>query len=321
MKLRQILIAAAVLLAAACSAERSHTKETPKDKAPSLPVCSENSGLPCLEPTTGERLEGGKVVPEGKYPSTPWIGNCTAELVGERVLLSAAHCMKNGNTVSFSRGSTRYRAVCTHHPLYRSNATADFAACLVDKPVVGGDYEVVNTDGSKLAIGVQLTLTGYGCQKWGGPIDGKLREGKAPITALPKGNSYDLVTKGKVALCSGDSGGPAYLEEEDGNRVLVGVNSRRAVGAMESMMPAWHLAQSFLRDWADKANVRVCGLHDDAKGCRHGGGMPPQNTFELKSDILTVVAKLNPGKESYFVRAKALFSEAMAKVGIPGFEQ
>lgn len=238
------------------------------------PVCSSSSGLPCFDVATGERLIGGTVADPAKWPNSVWIGNCSATVVGERVVASAAHCMRNGATISFSKGASRYRAKCTHHPEYRRNSTADWALCVTDSVVEGGQYEILNTDPGAVAIGTVLTNSGYGCQKWGGKLDGKFRVGEVPVTRLPSGSNYDIVTRGNVALCSGDSGGASFLVSGE-DRKVVAVNSRSNT-TTTSYMPAWHAAtaQAWGKSLALAAGVKICGYHQDAVGCRKAAPQP-----------------------------------------------
>lgn len=202
---------------------------------------------------------------------------CTCTVVGEKVLLIAAHCVGNGGTAKFKVGGANYTSKCSHHPEYRGNSTADWAICAVERKVEGVPYENVNTDESRYRVGDELTLTGYGCVKpgGGGGNDGIYRVGLATIQKLPSGKNYDISTKGGAALCFGDSGGPVF-KLEGTKRYIVGVNSRGDISKW-SYLPAVALptAQNFFRGWADKNSVRICGIHPDAQGCRDGGGPPP----------------------------------------------
>jgi hypothetical protein len=221
-----------------------------------------------------EVLIGGVIADPNEFKASPWVGNCTSALVGERVLFTAAHCVSNGGTKSFSIGATRYNAKCAHHPEYKGNSTADFAVCLVDKKVEGDvPFEVV-ASAIDYKVGDNFLLSGYGCLKWGGGLDGKYRIGRAKITKLPSGKNYDTVTQGDVALCSGDSGGPAWFVYPDGSRKLVGVNSRSNTTTTSYLSShATATAQSFYKSWASSNGVKICGIHSDAVGCR--GAKPP----------------------------------------------
>jgi secreted trypsin-like serine protease len=53
--------------------------------------------------------------------------------------------------------------------------------------------------------------------------DGKLRQGKAPISSVQE--TEVRLDETKAGTCSGDSGGPAYIEK-DGVNYLFGITSR-----------------------------------------------------------------------------------------------
>lgn len=226
----------------------------------------------CLTSFADLRLIGGTPADPKVWPSSVYASmsgaRCSATVVGDRVLLIASHCVSNGGTASFSVGPNSYKSVCTHHPEYRGNSTADWTLCLVDRPVVGAAHELLNLDPSRVKVGDTLTLTGYGCIRpgGGGGNDGTFRVGTAPVRSLPSGRNYDIVTRGKAALCYGDSGGAAYATD-GAARWIVGVNSRGDISTT-SYLPALHAAKTFLQSWSQKNKVEICGLTNTAKGCR-----------------------------------------------------
>lgn len=241
---------------------------------------------------------------------------CSATVVGERVLMSAAHCMANGSSVTFNAGPNKYTARCEHHPNYRGNSTADVAYCLVDRPVTGISFERIATN-MNLRVGDTVRLTGYGCIRpgGGGGNDGIFRIGTADVTSVPSGNNFDVVTRGGAALCFGDSGGAAYFEYPDGKREIFGVNSRGNIKNV-SYLPALALPamQNFATEWATKNGVQICGINQGARACRDDSPPPPPKPkwdFKINSQVGCVIGKMHAGHEekqdSLYSKLKAVF--------------
>lgn len=197
---------------------------------------------------------------------------CSATIVGERVVFLASHCTPDGGQITFSSRANNYSAYCYHHPEYDAgNLTADWALCLVDRPVTGVTFESLGVT-TKLKIGDRVTLSGYGCLNTSGTggNDGIFRIGSAIVHGLPSRKNYNVVTHGGAALCFGDSGGAAYVGEGN-HRVIFGVNSQGDIHTVSYLplvsSPAF---VTWANSWAKKSNnVRICGLHQDALYCRN----------------------------------------------------
>jgi hypothetical protein len=284
-------------------------------RAAEFAACSPKQGPPCFDTRTQLTLIGGEIADPNAWPNSLITRNCSITVVGERVAVHAAHCVSNGGTVTFAKGGSRYTAKCEHHPSYRGNSTADWALCKTSESVEGGEYEVLNNDKSRLKMGEKLMLSGYGCTKWGGGGFGKLRIGEAPITRLPSGTNYDIVTRGNVALCSGDSGGASFLMMPGGVRYLVGVNSRSNT-TTTSYMPSWAepSAMKWGMDWANRNGVKICGYHADAVGCRMALPPPPPSKVEFENAVAKSMVELKPGHEAKLETAKGLLTELMGKL-------
>lgn len=265
-------------------------------------------------------LIGGEPADTKNWPASVYAragaGSCSATVVGERAVKIAAHCVSNGGRISFSAGANQYSATCRHHAGYASNPTADWAMCLTDKPVTGVPFERIGLD-LALKVGEEVLLTGYGCVRpgGGGGNDGIFRIGKAVVQSLPRGTNYDTVTRGGGALCFGDSGGAAYKLFADGSRKIFGTNSRgdiRTTSYLSSVfVPTF---SDFVRDWAAKnANVKVCGVHTDAIGCRGGGAPQPDRKFVVSAKAACIEGAVAPGYEAKKSEIKASVRKALGE--------
>lgn len=197
---------------------------------------------------------------------------CSATIVSDRVVFLASHCVPDGGKIFFSLNANNYEADCAHHPEYDGgNSSADWALCLVARPVTGVLFESLGIR-SKIKIGQSVTLSGYGCIHAGGVggNDGIFRVGQAKVQGLPYRKNYNVVTQGGSALCFGDSGGAGYVGEGN-SRVIFGVNSQgdqHAISYLPTVAVPTFIA--WANSWAKKSNnVKICGIHLDALYCRN----------------------------------------------------
>lgn len=229
----------------------------------------------------GTEVVDPKLFPASFYTSSQGGRRCTSTLIGAKVVLTAAHCVANGGTIKLRLQSKQYEGTCAHSPKYdptKSPAfTADYSLCLLKTAIESLPYESVNTDPGLVHRNDKILLTGYGCTKsegfghGSGGSDDIYRIGEAPVVGLPKGASNYYKTKGEVAVCFGDSGGPAfaYRDVAKKDRVQVSVNSRGTI-VDESYLSSTSTpdALAFLTDFTAKNGVAICGVTPGASGCR-----------------------------------------------------
>jgi hypothetical protein len=227
-------------------------------------------------------LIGGVVVDQKLFPANVYTRNfrkngtvakCTASIVGERALIQAAHCVDDGAVTEFTTvNKIKYESVCKRNPTYNTSHTADYALCLVKEKVKDVPYESLNDDQNYVKVGDSVLLTGFGCIRSNGTggNDGKFRIGEAVINRVPdpRRSSNDYVTTAPIALCFGDSGGPAY--KVVGNaRKIISINSRGDIKTTSYLSSVSRKeAIDFFKAWMNETGEKICGLHSGAVGCR-----------------------------------------------------
>jgi hypothetical protein len=228
------------------------------------------------------------------FTSSQGGSRCTGTVLGPRALQIAAHCVGNGKIASITKDNIKYMGPCTHHQNYKNDSTADYALCLLDKPIDLPWYEGVVKDGSEIKVGSMLLLAGMGGTQPGGSggNDDVFRIGEAPVIRLPTSNN-DIVTKGKSALAFGDSGGSAFFKGSDGVYKVVAVNSRGDIQTTSYLSSVFtKSARDFYIKWITDNNAQICGISDSAPKCRGAGGEPnPTPVPPWCSEVLATVNK------------------------------
>lgn len=209
-------------------------------------------------------LFGGKEIKPGELEFSVSIGNCTASIVGPRVIMTAAHCRANNSSVTFTLKGARYSGKCYAHPQYSKGRwlNNDFTLCVMSADIETKIMASLAPVG--MAIGDTIIMQGYGA----GSAGRRLNLGKTKIVRI---DDMDITTASSVKLGGGDSGGGLLKDTADlkaGPFVVVGVNSRAATSGNQSYFNRVNLerTQVFFKDVANKQNVKICGINLDCHG-------------------------------------------------------
>jgi hypothetical protein len=206
---------------------------------------------------------------------------CTSTIVGERVVITAAHCLdENAATQIRFDDQNVVNLSCNHHPRYQpSYLFADVALCFSASPIPAAKFAFENLDlrVTTVRMGTSLFLLGFGCRD---VLDvdnpaksGQLYGGSAKVFKLPTRDEDHISTNDGVVICPGDSGGAGYIlaaqGEPGGPRSIIGINSGYyAQARVSAITPLTGLVAAFISDWSTDNKATICGVHGPASNCR-----------------------------------------------------
>lgn len=234
-------------------------------------------------PAPSSRIMGGEPAKACTWPTTVSIKHCTATLIHPRVLIYAAHCGDKVPEALFGestdkpsrRVKTKY---CKTNPDFSMSAGpgkgTDFAFCVLESavedmplaPILYG-CEVEKA----LVNNADIWLAGFGKNnnESGGPKSGIKHWVKTDFVKFKNSEKKEVVvgSNGKTA-CNGDSGGPAYIQLEDGTWRTFGITSHGEDTSCTKVAYYTHAAimvpwmQEFIHRKGDK-DIDVTPCFDD----------------------------------------------------------
>jgi hypothetical protein len=104
-----------------------------------------------IDPGPEFDLIGGQLATSDNFPgifqSRSASSRCTATLVASRVVATAAHCVATGSLLTLNYRSQAYTGLCARAVQFYTNPTADWALCLLDRPIPDQIAESIDWEG------------------------------------------------------------------------------------------------------------------------------------------------------------------------------
>lgn len=215
--------------------------------------------------------------PEAVYIRNNHGDRCSSTVVGKKVLLTAAHCVEDSKVINpVDTAKHDFTAVCDPHIKYEGE-DFDMALCLSDTPL---DVTPATLADRGPRMGELVLLSGYGCtsSRRKGGNDGIFRIGFSRVDNLT-GADNTFFTRSETTLCSGDSGGAAYLNSEDMDNhmhYIYGVNARTDFESLSIMQAVYtDEAKHFFTNWSKRRKAKICGLNTLCDRPKRPGNPPP----------------------------------------------
>jgi len=208
---------------------------------------------PCAWPTV-VRVTGGSSL-------------CTGSLIHPKVVMYAAHCGAQDKVVRFgdteNTGKTMQVEYCKTNPSYSGGQGSDWAYCVLQQEVTeipftpvgyGCEVDQYYGNGASVAVvgfGNDTGETGAGTKRWG-----------FTTISNASGSRFDVGGNQSTTICSGDSGGPAFIRYADQSWHVYGIASTKNDDTCSSAKGTHSLAVNAV-EWIEQdSGIDVTVCHD-----------------------------------------------------------
>merc|ERR1711915_798607 len=223
------------------------------DELKNVEDVTRSHGCKCGQANQRARVVGGEFAELNEFPWQVYLGGCGGSLIGDRWVLTAAHCFHPdlpANYVEVVLGEhdlstpsesksiySRVREIYRHekfYPFYEERrddpegANWDVALLELENAIIFDDHIrpvcLPNSQSSSNIVGKSGIASGWGSEKFfRGSGPNVLKKVELQITESVE---HRLFTQRGEATCSGDSGGPFVMMDEERHKyVLTGVVS------------------------------------------------------------------------------------------------
>lgn len=185
------------------------------------------------QPRAPQAIVGGQATATCGWPSVVALqtgGLCTATLVHPRVIVYAAHCgTLHGEALFGERVDTPAREVpilaCERFTDVFAVSSMDYAYCLLAEPVedIAITPPLFGCDEDLIQIGTPVTIVGFGDTTSEDPPSVGIKH--EATTQIVNMLSTVMIGGMGVGADSGDSGGPAFVQLDDGSWRMLGLVS------------------------------------------------------------------------------------------------
>lgn len=260
-----------VVVAASIFANAS-SQEVTEQKFELTPIPSSNG--------TETQIIGGQKAERETWPATflfkiNQARPCTATVIGPQVMITAAHCL--GSTKTGKLGS--YDIYCETHWGWEGGNKYDLALCLSNEVInlnfIGQDGNLITPGYERVSADIpipherRLSILGFGCTVLGGSTENDLHVGTANLSEPVLTGEISFTVTGDV-ICSGDSGGSAYIYENDISRRIVGIAASSTYdGKSNFTVLSNPEIREFIHWWSSKQpekypevvrKIEICGI-------------------------------------------------------------